>query len=79
MAPDIRSYNARLVGLVVEKKVNEAVEVFGELGAKNITPDVFTCVPFKLWLVFLFGTTTYPISLGRSMRKIEYRQILPLP
>nr|GEY24831.1 hypothetical protein [Tanacetum cinerariifolium] len=36
VAPDIRSYNARLVGLVAERKVNEAVEVFGELGSKNI-------------------------------------------
>lgn len=42
LAPDIRSYNARLVGLVAEKKVNEAVEVFGELASKNIEPDVFS-------------------------------------
>ncbi|PWA82105.1 Pentatricopeptide repeat-containing protein [Artemisia annua] len=44
VALDIRSYNARLVGLVAKKKVNEAVEVFGELRVENIMPDVFTCV-----------------------------------
>ncbi|KAJ0831761.1 putative tetratricopeptide-like helical domain superfamily [Helianthus annuus] len=39
--PDIRSYNAKLVGLVSEKKVDEAVELFGQLGSKNVKADVF--------------------------------------
>nr|XP_043621551.1 pentatricopeptide repeat-containing protein At1g55890, mitochondrial-like [Erigeron canadensis] len=42
VSPDVRSYNAKLVGLVAEKKLTEAVEEFGKLGPKKIKPDEFT-------------------------------------
>ncbi|KAK1420052.1 hypothetical protein QVD17_21357 [Tagetes erecta] len=39
---DTRTYNARLVGLVSEKKTAEAVELFNQLCSKNLKPDVFS-------------------------------------
>ncbi|KAK7252222.1 hypothetical protein RIF29_36026 [Crotalaria pallida] len=40
--PDIRSYNARLVGLALEKRTGEAVEFIEEMKKKGVKPDVFS-------------------------------------
>ncbi|XP_052200991.1 pentatricopeptide repeat-containing protein At3g13160, mitochondrial-like [Diospyros lotus] len=42
VVPDIRSYNAKLVGLVSEKKMSEAVGLVEELGARGLKADVFS-------------------------------------
>ncbi|GLT82955.1 hypothetical protein SLE2022_012740 [Rubroshorea leprosula] len=41
-APDIRSYNARLHGLVTEKRTKDAVELVGEIRSNGLKLDVFS-------------------------------------
>ncbi|KAM1865117.1 hypothetical protein ACFX14_005246 [Malus domestica] len=69
VVPDVRSYNARLLGLASEKKTDEAVELFEEMRNKEVKPDVlsfnalikgFALVPFvcergDLYLAFELG------------------------
>ncbi|KAM1005034.1 hypothetical protein ACFX13_005199 [Malus domestica] len=42
VVPDVRSYNARLLGLASEKKTDEAVELFEEMRNKEVKPDVLS-------------------------------------
>ncbi|KAL2931191.1 hypothetical protein RDABS01_036601 [Bienertia sinuspersici] len=42
VVPDIRSYNARLYGLVSEKKIQEAVDLVQEMVSKGMQLDGFT-------------------------------------
>ncbi|KAK2653985.1 hypothetical protein Ddye_013841 [Dipteronia dyeriana] len=42
VVPDIRSYNAKLEGLAVKKKMNEDIELIEEMRSKTIQPDMFS-------------------------------------